>query len=526
MAALIAYKCSHISNAVRRNYLTLLLVRRCTTAQKEKKGIVLGIFETDNDVDGIAFTPSAENFNQRTSGKLSELLHLSGQTLKKGKSRLFYGIDKEYTSVAVVGLGKQSAGVNELEEINESKENIRTAAAVGARQLRDIGIKDIEIDPSTDAQAAGEGASLGLFAYDELKQESKRKPHVNLSLHGNQDSLDQWQKGILLGDCQNFARKLMEMPANKLTPVEFANQVVSKMTDLDHVQTTIRNKQWIEEKKMFSFLSVAQGSNQPPVFLEIQYSGCSNKDSPPLVLVGKGVTFDCGGISIKPAAQMDMMRGDMGGAAVVVAALLAIATLKIPINVVCLTPLCENLINGEAVKPGDVVTAMNGKSIQVDNTDAEGRLLLADALHYGCTSFHPTAIINAATLTGAMAVALGSAATGVFTNSRKLWTNLYMAGIETGDRLWRMPLFEHYTKQITDSQLADLNNIGKAARDGGACTAAAFLKEFVTCSHWAHLDIAGVMTNKDEVPYIGKGMSGRPTRTLVEYASRIADDIC
>lgn len=167
------------------------------------------------------------------------------------------------------------------------------------------------------------------------------------------------------------------------------------------------------------------------------------------------------------------------------------------------------------------MTAMNGKTIQVDNTDAEGRLVLADALHYA-HRFNPRAILDAATLTGAMDVALGSAATGVFTNSQQLWNHLYEASVLTGDRVWRMPLFEHYTKQI-DSHLADINNIGKY-RSGGACTAAAFLKEFVTVPHWAHLDIAGVMENKDEVPYLRKGMAGRPTRTLVEFITRLTQD--
>ncbi|KAG7221896.1 hypothetical protein INR49_016922 [Caranx melampygus] len=261
---------------------------------------------------------------------------------------------------------------------------------------------------------------------------------------------------------------------------------------------------WIEEQQMGAFLSVSKGSEEPPVFLELHYNGSPDSTQAPLLLVGKGITFDSGGISLKPSSSMDAMRADMGGAATV-----------------CLAPLCENMPSGKATKPGDVVTAKNGKTIQVDNTDAEGRLILADALCYGHT-FNPRAIVNVATLTGAMDVALGSAATGVFTNSDWLWEQLHKASVVTGDRVWRMPLFQHYTRQVTDSQLADLNNIGKYSRSGGACTAAAFLREFVTAPHWAHLDIAGVMSNKDEIPYLRKGMSGRPTRTLVEFAARLA----
>jgi aminopeptidase len=184
-----------------------------------------------------------------------------------------------------------------------------------------------------------------------------------------------------------------------------------------------------------------------------------------------------------------------------------------------LTPLCENLPSGTATKPGDVVFAMNGKSIQVDNTDAEGRLVLADALCYA-HKFDPQLIVDMATLTGAMRVALGAAAVGVFSTTTKHWNLLQKCGVQTGDRVWRMPLFTHFTKQVTDSQLADLNNIGGAG-SGGACIAAAFLKEFVTHPNWMHLDIAGVMDNKDEVPYLGKGMAGRPMRTLVYFAKAL-----
>lgn len=182
--------------------------------------------------------------------------------------------------------------------------------------------------------------------------------------------------------------------------------------------------------------------------------------------------------------------------------------------------MCENLPSGKATKPGDVVYAMNGKSIQVDNTDAEGRLVLADALVYA-HSFDPLLILDIATLTGAMNVALGSAATGVFSTSTRYWNLLHSCGIETGDRVWRMPLFNHFTKQTTDSQLADLCNIGKYPGQGGCCIAAAFLREFVTVPNWLHLDIAGVMENKDEVSYLSKGMSGRPNRTLVKFVEKI-----
>uniref|UniRef100_A0A6J0V4K4 Cytosol aminopeptidase n=1 Tax=Pogona vitticeps TaxID=103695 RepID=A0A6J0V4K4_9SAUR len=484
------------------------------------QGLILGLFASEKENEASQFTSAGDAFDKVVSGKLSELLTISGPPLKKGKTRIFHGLHQDFSSIVVVGLGKKGAGVNDLENWNEDKENIRTAVAVGCRQVQDLEVTSVEVDPCGDAQAAAEGAVLGLFEYDELKQ--KKKPVVEVQLHGS-DGIEAWKKGLMYAKGQNLARYLMEAPANYITPTRFAAVIEEKLKSVgSNVTVHIRDKSWIEAQQMGSFLSVAKGSDELPIFLEIHYKGSSDANEPPLVFVGKGITFDSGGISIKPSANMDAMRADMGGAATICSAIVTAAELKLPLNIIGLTPLCENLPSGKANKPGDVVRAMNGKTIQVDNTDAEGRLVLADALCYA-HSFNPRAIVDAATLTGAMDVALGSAATGVFTNSDKLWNHLYKASILTGDRVWRMPLFEHYTKQVTDCQLADLNNIGKY-RSGGACTAAAFLKEFVTVPHWAHLDIAGVMANKDEVPYLRKGMAGRPTRTLVELATRLSQE--
>lgn len=486
-----------------------------------RKGLVLGVYEKNKEDGNVVLTKAGDTFDNVVSGKLRAQLTRSGPAVKKGKTRIFYGLHEDFPSVVVVGLGKRSAGINQQELWNESKENIRTAVSVGCRQMQDLEVEQVEVDPCGDAQAAAEGAVLGLFEYDELK--SKKKKKVSTQLYGSQDR-DAWQKGVSYAEGQNLARYLMESPANYITPLKFAEILQQKIGALGgSIKAFTRSKSWIEEQQMGAFLSVAKGSDEPPVFLEIHYTGSLNPNDSPLVFVGKGVTFDSGGISIKPSSGMDAMRADMGGAATVCSAILTAATLKLPINLIGLAPLCENMPNGSANKPGDVVKAKNGKTIQVDNTDAEGRLLLADALCYA-HNFKARAIVNAATLTGAMDVALGSAATGVFTNSSWLWNHLQEASSVTGDRVWRMPLFEHYTKQVTESALADLNNIGKYSRSGGACTAAAFLKEFVTIPHWAHLDIAGVMSNKDEVPYLRKGMSGRPTRTLVEFADRLSKD--
>ncbi|XP_068259227.1 cytosol aminopeptidase isoform X1 [Nyctibius grandis] len=484
------------------------------------KGLVLGIYSSEKEEGAAQFTSAGDAFDRLVSGKLRELLSVCGPPLKKGKTRIFHGLHQDFPSVVVVGLGKKNAGVNDQENWNEGKENIRAAVAVGCRQIQDLEIPYVEVDPCGDAQAAAEGAVLGLHEYNELKQ--KKKPVVTPQLHESAES-EAWQKGVLYAEGQNLARYLMEAPANYVTPIKFAEHIEQKLRSFSNVKVHIRPESWIAAQQMGAFLSVAKGSAEPPIFLEINYLGGANTNDSPLVFVGKGVTFDSGGISLKLSSGMDAMRADMGGAATVCSAIVTAAALNLPLNIIGLAPLCENMPSGKANKPGDVVRAKNGKTIQVDNTDAEGRLLLADALCYA-HNFNARAIVNAATLTGAMDVALGSAATGVFTNSSWLWTHLYEASILTGDRVWRMPLFEHYTKQVTDCPLADLSNIGKYSRAGGACTAAAFLKEFVTASHWAHLDIAGVMSNKDEVPYLRKGMAGRPTRTLVEFAARLSQD--
>uniref|UniRef100_A0A674CI71 Cytosol aminopeptidase n=1 Tax=Salmo trutta TaxID=8032 RepID=A0A674CI71_SALTR len=472
--------------------------------RNDRKGLVLGVYEREKEDDSLHLTETAAGFDRLLSGKLTELLKISGPGLKKGKSRIFYGLHEDFPCIAVVGLGRTSLGVCGTEYWDTCKENIRTAIAGVCRVLQDHSLTHIEVDGCNDSQSAAEGAVLGLFTYDDLK--TKKKTRVTTKLHGS-GCVSGWEKGVLYGEGQNLARYLMEAPANHVTPSVFADTITNRLGELSETIALYR---------------LYPCSEEPPVFLELHYNGCPDNTQRPLLLVGKGITFDSGGISLKPSSGMDAMRADMGGAATVCSAIVTAAALNLPINIIGLAPLCENMPSGKANKPGDVVTAKNGKTIQVDNTDAVGRLILADALCYA-HSFNPRAIVNAATLTGAMDVALGSAATGVFTNSDWLWEQLHKASVVTGDRVWRMPLFQHYTRQVTDCQLADLNNVGKYSRSGGACTAAAFLREFVTAPHWAHLDIAGVMTNKDEVPYLKKGMSGRPTRTLVEFAAGLAN---
>uniref|UniRef100_A0A2K5HL51 Cytosol aminopeptidase n=1 Tax=Colobus angolensis palliatus TaxID=336983 RepID=A0A2K5HL51_COLAP len=447
------------------------------------KGLVLGIYSKEKEDDVPPFTSAGQNCDKLTTGKLRGTSNISGPPLK------------DFPSVVLVGLSIKAAGINEQENWREGKENIRAALAAGCRQIQDPELSSVEVDPCGDTQAAEEGAVLGLYEYDDLKQ--KKKLAMSAKLYGS-GAQEAWPKGVLFACGQKLACHLMETQANEMMPTRFAEIIEKNLKSANsETEVHIRTRSWIEEQAMGSFLSVAKGSDEPPVFLEIHYKGSPNANKPPLVFVGKGITFDSGGISIKASANMDLMRADMGGAATICSGIMSAAKLNLPINITGLAPLCENTPSSKVNKLEDVVRARNGKTIQVDNTDAEGRLILADI------------ILNATTLTGAMDIALGSGATGVFTNLSWLWN--------------KMPLFKHYTRQIVDCQLADVNNVGKY-RCAGACTAVAFLREFVTHPKWAHLDTAGMMTNKDEVPYLRKGITGRPTRTLIDFLLRFSQD--
>eukprot|EP00123_Amoebidium_parasiticum_P018371 comp24182_c0_seq1/m.44290 comp24182_c0_seq1/g.44290 ORF comp24182_c0_seq1/g.44290 comp24182_c0_seq1/m.44290 type:complete len:534 (-) comp24182_c0_seq1:388-1989(-) len=471
---------------------------------------------------GPVLTVQAQEVDKATKGELSRRLALSNMKGKEGEVRVFHLLSPEYPyqQVAVAGLGPKD---QEDDGVDPHADTVRTAVAAGVQQLRTQGARVVEVDSMGDAQAAGEGAVLGLHTYDSLKASDKRNKALHIEPH-NPNDRSGFNYGVALGKAQNLVRELMETPSNYLTPTLFAErarEALGKGRYEDQIDIREYDQGWARERKMGAFLGVAQGSTEPLRFLEIEYVRGVPKDTPPVVLVGKGITFDSGGISIKPSAGMGLMRGDMGGAANVVGALQGLTWLGIKARVIGVIPLCENMPSGKALKPGDVITASNGLTIEVDNTDAEGRLILADALTHAQETHKPRAMLSIATLTGAIDVALGQAATGVFTPSDDLWQKLQAAGYATGERLWRMPLYNHYKKQL-DSHYADLCNVG--GRSAGSCTAAAFLRHFATMKEYAHLDIAGVMHTSGPKPgmacaYLGKGMQGRPVRAIVKYVA-------
>ncbi|KAG8970499.1 hypothetical protein FRC05_000607 [Tulasnella sp. 425] len=446
---------------------------------------------------------------------------------KPGETKIFYDVDSKGALGGVVSTGKVAEKKGATE--GEKREAIRAAVAEGIKKLKDAGATNVGINvEGIDVQAAAEGAALGLFKFTlKTNKEDKDDKNVQFEPLGAGASAANWEEGLTVSYAQNLARELMELPANMMTPTIFCERIQKELDGVANIETFVRDEAWAAEKGMRTFLSVTKGTSEPAKFLEIHYKGAADKSATPLALVGKGITFDSGGISLKPPADMKRMRADMGGAATVCATAAAIAKLKIPINLVVVTPLCENLPGPSATKPGDIVVTMNNKTVEIDNTDAEGRLVLSDAIYYATSTYKPNTVIDVATLTGSMVIALGSVYSGVFTNSDTLWSELNEAGQYTWDRFWRMPLDEEsFGPQIYGSN-ADLCNRG--GRPGGSCTAAVFLRHFVdgidnedATIRWAHVDIAGVMDVTRPGPYQQKGMTGRPVRALVEFVKRLS----
>ncbi|TFY74906.1 hypothetical protein EWM64_g9107 [Hericium alpestre] len=383
---------------------------------------------------------------------------------KVGTTRVFYDTPagKEGTNVtALVSLGDGF----ERKTGDARRELVRKAVGSGVKEVKGLGDgeKKIAIDASADAHAAAVAAHLAQYKFtlktsppSAFKPGSKDAPAEKFAFEPLEGSKE-WDTGVVYAKAQNFARTLMELPANMITPTAFTERIKAEFANVADTEVIVHDEAWAAEKGMNTFLSVTKGTNEPAKFLEIHYNGAAKGDQP-IAFVGKGITFDSGGISLKSPAGMKLMRGDMGGAATVVAATLAIAQLKLPVNLVCITPLAENLPGPSANKPGDIIYAMNGKSIEIDNTDAEGRLVLSDALYYTSTTYKPHTLLDVATLTGAMDIALGEIFSGVFSTSDSLWDELHAAGEHEYDRFWRMPLDDDYSPQISGSN-ADLCNV-------------------------------------------------------------------
>ena len=429
----------------------------------------------------------------------------------------------------IVGLSKQA---------KVTVHSVRSAAGTAIRFTKPRGIRELALAlpeleglaAAGSVRAAVEGALVGDFDPDTYRSDRKDQSvqSFTLAAPGNSDAASSnsdkdalraaFSEGAIVGESQNFTRSLVNEPGNKLTPMMLGHRAGHMAAEVG-LSWSLFSTEKIHELRMGAFWAVAQGSEEPPALIVLRYEPEGVVDGPVLGLVGKGITFDTGGISIKPSDKMEMMKYDMAGGAAMLGAMRAVALLKPKVRVICVVCAAENMPDGKAYKPGDVVTAMPkaadkpGKTIEIVNTDAEGRLVLADGLSYA-KHLGATHLIDAATLTGAIGVALGKVNAGVFSNDDESYAKFEAALGLSGEKFWRLPLGEEYAELIK-SDIADIKNTG--GRYGGASTAAEFLKTFVEDTPWIHLDIAGTAWIEDSKPYIAKGPSGISVRSILEW---------
>jgi leucyl aminopeptidase len=457
---------------------------------------------------------AAQALDRASKGGISGILKQGDFDAKPGSTLMLYDLAGVASKrVLLVGFGTQNeTAAKELRDGVRGAVRAMVDAAIGeaALYVSDVAVRDRDAKWVT-MQAAM--ASLeSTYRFDRLKSKS-RGQRKNLKrivfglLRESKVAGAALERGIAIGEGVNFARDLGNLPPNICTPTYLAEQARA-LGKTHKLKVTVLERKDMEKLGMGSLLSVADGSRQPPKLITIEYYGGPKKQKP-VVLVGKGITFDTGGISLKPAAEMDEMKYDMSGAGSVLGTMSAIAAMKLPLNVVGVVPTTENMPGGNATRPGDIVTSMSGQTIEILNTDAEGRLILCDALTYS-ERFEPAAVIDIATLTGACVIALGHVASGLFANDDGLADEVVAAGQTSWDRVWHMPAWEDYQEQLK-SNFADMANIG--GRPGGSITAACFLARFARKFKWAHLDIAGTAWKSGRE----KGSTGRPVPLLTQF---------
>ena len=473
--------------------------------------VVVGVFEPRR------LSPAAETLDQATNGYLSSLLRRGDMEGKIGQTLLLHNVpDTLAERVLLVGCGKErELGDSQFRSIITKATNTlnETGAMEGTCYLSELNVKGRDIH--WNVRKGVEIANDALYRFDRLKskKDDTRRPLRKFIFSvPKRSDLGMGERAVKEGIAISLgiktAKDLGNLPGNICTPSYLAQQAKAMGKTYEKLKVTVLDKSAMEKLNMGALLAVAKGSSLAPKFIVMEHFNGNKKDKP-IVLVGKGITFDSGGISIKPGERMDEMKYDMCGAASVFGALTACAELALPINVVGLIPTCENMPDGNATNPGDIVTSMSGQTIEILNTDAEGRLILCDALTYA-ERYDPTSVIDIATLTGACIVALGHHVSGLLGNHNPLIHEILNAGKTSGDRAWGLPLFDEYQEQLK-SNFADIPNIG--GRDAGTITAACFLSRFTKKYHWAHLDIAGTAWKSGEA----KGATGRPVPLLTQY---------
>jgi len=474
--------------------------------------VVVGVF------DNRKLSLSAELVDRASNGYVSEIIRRGDMEGKLGATLLLHNVRGTLADrVLLVGLGKE----RDFRD-REFRASIRAAVKLlnetgsyeAVLYLTEEKVKRREV--AWRVEHAVVVAMESVYRFEQMKSQPTevRRPLRKLTLSVPQRSdltagEQSAARGLAIAHGTELARDLGNLPPNVCTPTYLAERAQQLGVEYPEIAVRVLERKECEELGMGSFLSVTNGSEQPPRFIVLEYMQAAKKQAKPIVLVGKGITFDTGGISLKPGADMDQMKFDMCGAASVLGTFRAIAEIKTQLNLVGLIAACENMPSGRATKPGDVVTSMSGQTIEVLNTDAEGRLILADALTYA-ERYDPEAVVDIATLTGAMVIALGHVASGVFSNSETLARALIAAGDDAHDRGWQLPLWEDYQEGL-NSNFADFANI--AGRAGGSITAACFLSRFTKKYDWAHLDIAGTAWKEGKE----KGATGRPVPMLATW---------
>lgn len=482
--------------------------------------LVFAQFESDATLRG-----ATASVDSSLSGALRDLLKSKEFEGKQNQTVLLHTQGKiPAKRVLLVGLGKKA-------EVRA--DTLRQAMASVAKRVRQAGANSFHTllhdqgfsrtSPAFIARAMVEGAALAGYDFTAYRSEVKansKGPTQMIVVESEGSRLAAIKQGIQQGlasaEATWFVRDLCNHPSNVMTPARLVNEARSVAKE-QGVKLKVLERRDMEKLGMGALLGVARGSHEPPKFIILEYqrgrSTGSGRSGKPIVLVGKTITFDTGGISIKPAENMEQMKADMTGGAEVLATVRAVSRLRLPLHVIGILPATENMPGGRAIKPGDILKTLSGKTVEVQNTDAEGRLILADGLAYA-TRYKPRAIIDVATLTGACIVALGKFAIGMFGNDDELKRRVEKAGEMAGERVWEMPLWQEYFEQLK-SEVADMRNIG--GRGAGMITAALFLSKFVGDCPWIHLDIASTDWSDSERPYIAKGPTGIGTRLLIQY---------
>ena len=486
--------------------------------EADAQALAVAVFKGENSAAGVL-----KNLNAAIGGSIAEAINSEEFAGKEHETAYFHVNDRKlkFNRLLLVGCGERDS---------YKSAQVTQMAGTATRFLRGKNIQNIAIAPRSDgdvervAQTVVVGALMGLFEPDKYRTKDKEKREIKSITVVIEDADKKAvqrgaDRGLIIGESINFTRDMANEPGGYMTPTIMADRAKNVAKEFG-LSIDVLDQRQMEKLGMGSLLGVARGSDEPPklIIMKYQPSRFRGKKDDLLALVGKGVTFDSGGISLKPGENMELMKYDMTGAATVIGTMRAIAQLKPSVPVLGVAPCTENLPSGKATKPGDVLRAMTGKTIEVINTDAEGRLILADAIAYA-KKLGATRIIDMATLTGAVSIALGDVNTAILGTDQELIDEVIASGVEVGEKFWQLPLDKEYTNQIK-SDIADIKNVG--GKKAGTITAAAFLKEFSEETPWAHLDIAGTAWGDPATSFRSKGPTGIAVRTLIEFIERSA----